>query len=247
MKKYSLLLSLLFLTKLLSAQQTSGEITYKYTKNWLKIYTNLSFLTEEEKDRGMQTWKNDNDYSFKTKLLFDANQSLYTSNGSESEESTYSWREEVYIIYRNFAENKLTELQEMLGKTFLVKDELSPPKWKVLNELKEIQGHLCMKATTEDTVKQYKIVAWFAADIPVPIGPEQLYGLPGAILEADLNDGCVIIEAETIAYKDVSADLHLPKKMKGKEVDVAELNRQIMEHIATSIKAHEFPYGAMRY
>lgn len=245
--KNTLLLFFLIIAQLVNAQQTSGEIIYKHTTYWSKIYSNLPYLSQEERDREMQTWKNFDGYTVKMKLLFDANQSLYTYNSLDEEETTYSWRKDDYIIYRNFSENRLVEIQEMLGKTFLVKDELNPPKWKVLNELKEIQGHLCMKATSADTIKQYKIIAWFASDIPMPIGPEQLYGLPGAILEVDLNNGNVVIEAESITFKDVAADLHLPKKLKGKEVNLTELNQQIVEHIATSIKSHRNPYWAMRY
>lgn len=245
--KNTLLLFFLIIAQLVNAQQTSGKIIYKHTTYWSKIYSNLPYLSQEERDREMQTWKNFDGYTVKMKLLFDANQSLYTYNSLDEEETTYSWRKDDYIIYRNFSENRLVEIQEMLGKTFLVKDELNPPKWKVLNELKEIQGHLCMKATSADTIKQYKIIAWFASDIPMPIGPEQLYGLPGAILEVDLNNGNVVIEAESITFKDVAADLHLPKKLKGKEVNLTELNQQIVEHIATSIKSHRNPYWAMRY
>jgi GLPGLI family protein len=44
-----------------------------------------------------------------------------------------------------------------------------------------------MKAITEDTLKKQTIAAWFAADIPVPVGPERLYGL-GAILGVEINE-----------------------------------------------------------
>lgn len=229
------------------AQAQEGKITYKYTIFWNKIYSKLEFLSQAERDRAVLTWGNEDGYTTKMKLLFNPTESIYTYSEETSEEETYSWRKDDYLIYRNYEEKKIKELQEMLGKTYLIEDELNPYKWRVMNELKEIQGHLCMKAITEDTVKKQTISAWFAADIPVPVGPERLYGLPGVILGVEINDGDVIIEASDIQFKSVAEELKLPRKLKGKEIDLIKYQELIAEHIKNSVATQNNPFWSMRF
>jgi GLPGLI family protein len=47
----------------------------------------------------------------------------------------------------------MTDVIEMLGKTYIVEDSLKLPEWKILNDLKEVAGHICMKAQVEDLSK----------------------------------------------------------------------------------------------
>jgi hypothetical protein len=54
---------------------------------------------------------------------FQSNGSLYTYSEESENESTYSWRKDDHLIYRDFDEKKVKELQEMLGKTYLIEDE----------------------------------------------------------------------------------------------------------------------------
>lgn len=206
----------------------------------------MSYLSQEERDRVLLTWGNNDGYSYKMKLHFNENESLYTYDLSEDIAGN-SWRNEDYIIYRNYQENRLTELQETLGKTYLIKDNLQKPKWRIMNELKEIQGFMCMKAITKDTVKGQEIVAWFAANIPVPVGPESFYGLPGAILGLEIDNGNVLIEAEKISLSDEPTEVKLPKKMKGREINLTGLNELIVDHIKISTETRRNPYWSMRY
>jgi GLPGLI family protein len=87
-------------------------------------------------------------------LFFSPVESIYAYADETEGESSYLRRKGDYLIYRNFEENKIKELQEMFGKIYLIEDNLNPYKWRVMNELKEVQGHLCMKTITEDTVKK---------------------------------------------------------------------------------------------
>lgn len=247
MKKLSIILLLFIVPVMGFSQATEGKITYKYTIFYDKIMAKMDFLSQSEKDRIKLTWGNEEGYTTKMNLFFNPTKSIYTYVDETEDESSYSWRKEDYLIYRDFEEKKIKELQEMLGKTYLIEDGLSPYKWRVMNELKEIQGHLCMKAITEDTVKKQTIEAWFAADIPVSIGPERLYGLPGAILGVEINGGDAIIEASKIEIVNVTEQLKLPKKMKGKEIDMKEYNDLISEHMKTSMTSQRNPYWAMRF
>ena len=43
-----------------------------------------------------------------------------------------------------------------------------------------------------------KVLAWFTPDIPISAGPQKYYGLPGLILEANLNQGQQVWLASSI-------------------------------------------------
>jgi hypothetical protein len=53
-------------------------VVYERVTNWPKLYARLTFLSQEEKDRLAQTWKNDAEFKEKTKLFFSPSRSLYT-------------------------------------------------------------------------------------------------------------------------------------------------------------------------
>jgi GLPGLI family protein len=230
-------------------QKTEGVVTYERKTSWIKIIGRMSFLSQEEKDRAAQTWKNDDGYKEKMKLVFNANESLYTyaSEQGETEDGNYSWRNSELKLYRNFEKDRKTEMIEMLGKTYIVEDSLHAPVWKIGNQIKDIAGYICMRADTEDPIKKQKITAWFAQDIPVPAGPERYTGLPGLILELSLNDGDVVIEAKGVAFRAVTADELKMPKLKGKKIDDTAYDSIIRQHIAESTVAHRNPYWSIRY
>jgi GLPGLI family protein len=244
MKKLLILLCLLT-SSMAMAQKTDGVVTYTRKEYWLKIVNRLTFLSQEQKDREAQTWKNwelDNK-GIKMKLAFSSNESRYTYNSDEPEEGGYSWRKSEFLLYRNFEKDKKTDIIEMLGKTYIVDDSLHAPVWKIGNQIKDVAGYICMKAETQDPIKKQKITAWFAQDIPVSAGPERLNGLPGLILELDINDGDVVIEAVNVTFRPLTPDdLKLPKQ-KGKKITDAEYDALIKQRIDENITAHRNPYG----
>ena len=248
MKKILLILSLL-ISSATVAQKTEGVVTYVRKEYWLKITNRLTFLSQEQKDRMAQTWKNwaENNKGVKMKLAFSPSESLYTRNSDEPEEGGYSWRSSEFNLYRNFEKDKKIDVIEMLGKTYIIDDSLHTPVWKIGNQIKEVAGYICMKAETEDPVKKQKITAWFAQDIPVSAGPERVNGLPGLILELDVNDGDVVIEAVGVAFRPLTPDdLKLPK-LKGKKINDTAYNTLIRQHIAEQMTAHQNPYWEIRY
>ena len=232
------------------AQQTEGVVNYTRKTYWSKIITRMTFLSQEEKDRSAQirkNWEEDNKGE-KMKMTFNANESLYTYGDlGSTEDGGYSWRNSELKLYRNFEKDKKTDIIEMLGKTYVVEDSLHTPTWKIGNQIKDVAGYVCMKAETEDPIKKQKITAWFAQDIPVPAGPERYNGLPGVILELDLNNGDVVIEATSVALKKVTPDdLKLPKT-KGKKINDTSYDALIRQHIAESMTSQRNPYWAIRY
>lgn len=231
------------------AQKTEGVVNYTRKTYWTKIIGRMTFLSQEQKDRAAQTWKNDDEYKEKMKLAFSANESLYTyaSEQGETEDAGYSWRNSELKLYRNFEKDKKTDVVEMLGKTYIVEDSLHTPVWRIGNQIKDIAGYICMRADMEDPIKKQKITAWFAQDIPVSAGPERSHGLPGLILELSLNDGDVVIEATGVTFRPLTPDdLKLPK-LKGKKINDAAYDALIRQHIADSMVAHRNPYWSIRY
>jgi GLPGLI family protein len=96
-----------------------------------------------------------------------------------------------------------------------------------------------MKAFLQDTVRKQKIVAWFAQDIPHSGGPEGFYGLPGMILEIDINNGAMILSADLIEMKKLTTELDPPAKLKGKKIKQADFDKMVKAHIKEKIEAEE--------
>ena len=230
-----------------NAQGTQGVITYERTSNYIKIISRLDFLSQEEKDRAKLTWGTHDGWKEKIALYFNEKESKY-ENVKEDSDGGWSGRPDDFIIYRNFEKERKLDFETISGKTYLLEDSLVTPKWQVMNKIKDIKGYLCMMAVSKDTVKNQTITAWFANDIASPSGPEKYFGLPGLILELDINDGDVVITADKVELKPVTAEqLALPKKMKGKKVNQAQYNAILDDLITTSIKGRRNPYWSIRY
>ena len=247
--KSIVLIILLFLSVFfkLSAQNLAGEITYEKVMRYTRLYSQLTFLTKEEKDRMKMTWGNKDENTWNMKLYFSDNKSLYTYPSESENDGSYSWNKTDYRIYRDYEAEKHTDIIEMVGKTYIIEDSIVAPKWKVMNKIKEIAGYMCMMAVTEDTIKKQKITAWFADNLPLSTGPEQYGGLPGLIMELDFNDGDIVITAKKVELKVIAEEIGVPKKLKGKRVTNQQYDMLVYNHIKDSMKAHRNPYWSMPY
>lgn len=244
--KHLVTLVLILIASEIKAQNIVGEVEYRYKIFYDKIYSSMPHLTQQERDRILLTWGNPDGYSTRMKLQFWPDKSLYTY-GEPYEVRSYSWQVEDYFVVNNLAEQSYLKYMDQMGKTYVVRDNLTAPKWRVMNEIRDILGHMCMKAVSEDPIKGQKITAWFASDIPVPVGPEELFGLPGLILAYDINDGMLIVEAEKIAFGEPSEIITLPKKMKGKEVSGTEYLELVKNFIQNSVESKQAWMWDLRY
>ncbi|WP_235297987.1 GLPGLI family protein [Portibacter marinus] len=230
----------------LIGQKTSGTIEYERTQDWVKIMSHMPFMSQEEKDRQRLTWGKRSSWGQPYILYFNEDESLYTYK-EEISEYGYSWKKDDFVLIRDYEDQTMYDKVDFLGRTYIMKQDAPRIKWKILNEIKEVAGYLCMKAETIDTVKDIKIHAWFTSDIPVYGGPEGFYGLPGMILGLDYNDGDVVVEAKKIEFSEERVELPIPKRMKGRKLTVAEKNERAKEYIAESIEGRKNPYWQMRY
>lgn len=100
-------------------------------------------------------------------------------------------------LYKNLNNKTYIEETELMGKTFLVEDELPKINWVLTKETKTIGKYKCNKAfyisefeaiqdpmnPTTKKMEKDTINAWYSTQIPVSNGPKFLNGLPGLILE----------------------------------------------------------------
>lgn len=231
------------------AQDLEGQVRYLVTHNWVKKMAAVDYISSQRKERLAYMWGNRSEWKVFTTLYFNSTQSKYedSEEKAEPDDEGYSWRKDVYSIHRDFANNRIHDAIQILGKTYIIDDSLRAQDWKIMNDMKEVAGHVCMNAYWEDTLKQQKILVWFALDIPVSAGPERLCGLPGLILEADVNDGGMLITADKIEMKKLTKELELPKKMKGKKAREADYFNVLKKHAEEKKKAEEPPFWGVRY
>jgi GLPGLI family protein len=152
------------------------------------------------------------------------------------------------VLYKNVAENRFVNQNELFGKQFLIEDALEEPEWKLEKETKNIGEYTCFRATytrtvtmrnmvsssdsdkkdgssTEETSEEITVTAWYTPQIPVKHGPGQYSGLPGLILE--INDGSETILCSRIVLNP-NEDLNIKAPTGGKKVDQAEFD-EIMD------------------
>ncbi|MDD3741536.1 MAG: GLPGLI family protein, partial [Bacteroidales bacterium] len=114
--------------------------------------------------------------------------------------------------------------------------------WKILNDLKEVAGHICMNASFYDEIKMNKVIAWFALDLPWNFGPERYGGLPGVILEIDVNNGAQVITADKIEFFENDTVINKPThKKKHKKINEADYLELLSKYI-NDCKKQEMPY-----
>lgn len=83
----------------------------------------------------------------------------------------------------NMAAGTRKGCEVIIDKQFLVNENVAAtPQWTISDETETIAGKSCIKASCGDTV------VWFSNEIPIPIGPNALFDLPGLVLKATMRD-----------------------------------------------------------
>lgn len=144
------------------------------------------------------------------------------------------------VYYKNTKENRYVNKTEIMGKRFLIKDEISKIDWELTGETKSIGMYTCYKATSsreeerinmsmvngesKETKKKETIVttAWYTPQIPVSNGPLNFGGLPGLILE--INEGDLTIVCSEIVLNP-SDKVSIKEPTKGKVISQEKFNK----------------------
>lgn len=125
------------------------------------------------------------------------------------------------ITFTDIEQQQVVEQKEFMDKIFLIEDSIRSTQWKFSGETKVVSGMNCMKAEyIPDTINRVDIksaVVWFTPEVPISAGPAGFGGLPGLILNMNINDGEREIFLSKIIIREIEEnEIELPKK--GKKV-----------------------------
>lgn len=206
-------IGVLFTIQAVSAQQAIGYIRYKnYLGSKLDMeslyfnnHASLSISGAQKPSQSLQEGGN----------IFGASITLGREEG------------ERYLT--NISEKRLImkiTLPDSRNQAAYIEDSLEVISWKLGESQKMCGSLLCLNAT--GTFKGRNYEAWFAPDIPVGIGPWKLWGLPGAILEAQDDTGEVKFLFEVIEMPPKSnEEITLPYTPDAKRMTYNQYKMQI--------------------
>jgi GLPGLI family protein len=223
------------------------KIRYLITEDYSKQKVSVSYLNKKEVEQKNYVRATLDESKYYMEMFVSADETHYIYS-EEPVLKTYSVSQtDDFFMHRNYRKLAFCDQIRAKGKTYIIRDTLTMPQWKILNDIKEISGHMCMGASRNDTLRMQRITAWFAPDIPLSGGPDNLCGLPGLILEADVNDGAMTISANKIERFDVTERVKLPVKMKGKKITKSQYDAIVLKHMQEARKTEEFPFYGIRY
>lgn len=230
--KYPILLLVTIILASGSAWAQSGQIQYQET---------IKLTIELPED--MQQYANMIPSERKSDLIlqFDEQRSLYQKDASKASEAEVAAGQaaNVNVVMigggsgKTFFDRQKKEMiraDDVMGQVFLVTGAMEQPAWKILNEQKEILGYPCIKAELVRDSSTY--TAWYAPQIPVSVGPDRYYGLPGAILEVSSQQekASRLIQATAIELGPLPNEIIPPKK--GKKVSEEAFRKLVADRMA---------------
>jgi GLPGLI family protein len=127
--------------------------------------------------------------------------------------------------YKNYSTEKMIQQREMGPKKYIIEDSFPHQSWKLAADTQLIKGYLCKKATTLGQ-QGNTVIAWYTEDIQSPSGPEVYGGLPGLILQLNINDGEMVYSAQEITTGN-STLVHAPTD--GKKITRAAFRKMMEE------------------
>ena len=170
----------------------------------------------------------------KFQLNFADNQSMYKAQEEEPDITENTDQGGIVMkfgganneYYKNFTTQKQVEKRELGDKDYIIEDSIHHTTWKLVDSTKIILGYTCKKATGK-TERGSDVEAWYTEDIPVSSGPETFSGLPGMILQIDINKEEFVTTAISIEKSVDKEELKEPTK--GKKVTADEFAAKMKE------------------
>lgn len=178
-KKYFLFIICCFLFTVSNAQQPIGVIKYlcstEIRKGSLHEGVNSLYFTPNKSLYIHDEWPKENKYITSGRAV------AFIKGDTEG-----------MSVFRNLQTDSMywKTGYSAVKRTYILKDTLPEINWTVISQqTKTMSGLHCIKAEGEFGSRHYTV--WYTPDIPVPIGPYKLGGLPGMILQAETDDGRV--------------------------------------------------------
>jgi GLPGLI family protein len=235
------------------AQDFQGVATYK-SKRKMDIKMDSTQMDGDMQKQMMEMLTKQFEKTYK--LTFNKEESLYKEEEKLEAPQTSGMQIVIAgaggsdVLYRNVKEQRYTNQNELMGKVFLIQDQLKPTDWVLGSETKNIGNYTCYKATStreqevresrmsvngdnhkeenekaEPKMETITITAWYTPQIPINSGPGNYYGLPGLILEVNDGSETVICSKIVMNPKD---NVRISEPTKGKIITQVEFN-EVME------------------
>lgn len=134
---------------------------------------------------------------------------------------------ELEKVYYDFVKNERVRQIEFMTRYFQIPGSIKNKSWKLTNKRVKVLRFNCIGA--ESMQGENTVTAWFTPEIPVPVGPDEFYGLPGLIMAVEINGEYAFI-AESIDLTPPKKDI-LSEKSKGKEVSQEEFTKIVEDKI----------------
>lgn len=131
------------------------------------------------------------------------------------------------IIYCDLDAKTMTQQREFMQRDFLIESPAKNSNWKLTGKQKMILSYPCQQAMQVDSMDT--VMVWFTPVIPVSSGPMTFIGLPGMVLEVELDHGMEVITA-TAVQTTVDADM-IKKPKDGKKVTQEEYDKIVEEKL----------------
>ncbi len=241
--KTVILLIIFLTTNTIFSQEFQGIATYRSSQSvTVKMDSTQVNASRAKEMSAMMASQFDNEF----KLEFNNKESLYRMEEKLKLEGQQGRQGTMIIsgmdmgqspIYKNTSTETYVKDEDLMGKRFLVKDNLIKPDWKIESEQKKIGNYTVIKATwtrdveisnwdkdmvvTKTTVPKTTI-AWFTPEIPVNHGPREFWGLPGLIMEIQEGKSVILCTGIVLNPKE-KFTIEVPSK--GKTIDQAAYDK----------------------
>jgi GLPGLI family protein len=257
MKKIQLVLGLfvafISTSTVVTAQMKEGKISYERKVN---MHRNLpdpqmkSMIPEFRTDK-FELIFNESASLFRS-VVDDEAPDPFANAGGGGGGMRMNFRMPTTTTYTDIAKQTQYEERAFFEKEFLIVDSLKQYKWKLSEETKTIAKQLCKKATTMITApqmrmrisrggenntdsaanapvkpKETELVVWYAENIPVSVGPENYSGLPGVIMEMNVDNGASVTTAVEVSAKYPKKELIQPTK--GEKMNRAQFQENMQK------------------
>lgn len=240
--KLAIFTLILFTYNSVMCQEFLGIATYRSSQQVsVKMDSTQVSSAQAKEINAMLNSQFDNEF----KLQFNKTESLYKMEEKLKLDAPQTSGARVMVmghtgqspLYKNTAAAQYVKEEDLMGKRFLVKDELPKPDWKLEPEQKKIGNYTVYKATwTRDvdvanfdkdkglikTSAPKTTIAWYTPEIPVSHGPRDYWGLPGLIMEIQEDKFSLLCTAIVLNPKD-KFSIEVPTK--GKQIDQASFNK----------------------
>ena len=185
----------------LPAQKITGRITYEYKQRLQDVeiprkatlvFTDSTSVFFHSRGSGIVSVNIDGDIGGPFMS--------YTSGPEHNGKSCidfYKKDKEGNTVYTNVSDDVMKAREIIYFRSFIYEEPGVPSMdWHLIDSTKQIGGYICRAATVEFRGRTY--FAWYTPEIPVPLGPWKLQGLPGLILDVRDSDRRIVFEVSTI-------------------------------------------------